>query len=224
LKMPVETEAGSAGKQPAKSLPPRKRGDRPAGAHRYDDLMWGRNPPHQTRLLIRKSSDDRPHDASEQVLGGTLRVILEIQSEGDAFELDPRLQDYFSNRIGLSGDQIGIVTGFSRRIASYLQNPDRERDEGKRGITVEGMYNRSGISSEMLNRIKTALNRRGIETNDDFMRGFLRVFIEMREEGEEFELDPKLRNHYENVLKLTDEQIDLVIGLSRRISLGGNKR
>ena len=37
----------------------------------------------------------------------------------------------------------------------------------------------------------------------------------MRSEGEEFELDPRLLNYFQNEIGLTDEQIELVQGLAQ---------
>ncbi len=56
-----------------------------------------------------------------QVKRGLLRVVHEVNSEGEDFELDSRLQDYFGE-IGLTYDQIELVQGLARRIAHGLED------------------------------------------------------------------------------------------------------
>ena len=46
--------------------------------------------------------------------------------------------------------------------------------------------------------------------------GLIKVVYEMRAEGERFELNPKLRKYFGKI-GLTADQIDLVIGIARRI-------
>ena len=58
--MSVETEAGSAVVQPAKSLPPRRRGDKPTEAHPNDGTGVGTAVPAPLLLLSPPPSEDRP--------------------------------------------------------------------------------------------------------------------------------------------------------------------
>ena len=64
-----------------------------------------------------------------QVKRGLLRVIHEVKSEGEDFELDSRLQDYFGG-IGLTYDQIKLVQGLARRIVHGLEDAKRPHGEG----------------------------------------------------------------------------------------------
>ncbi len=48
----------------------------------------------------------------------------------------------------------------------------------------------------------------------------VRVIHEMRSEGEDFKLDPRMREYFEEGVGLTDKQIELVEGLARRILHG----
>ena len=47
-----------------------------------------------------------------------------------------------------------------------------------------------------------------------------RIFHEFKAEGDEFELDVRLRSYLENELRLSGEQIDVLVGISRRIVYG----
>ena len=57
----------------------------------------------------------------DAVLGGMLRVIHAAKAEGDNFEMNPRVQAYFQDRIGLAQDQTQYVKDISIRIANRLR-------------------------------------------------------------------------------------------------------
>ena len=57
----------------------------------------------------------------DAVSGGMLRVILAAKAEGDNFEMNPRVQAYFQDRIGLPQDQTQYVKDISIRIANRLR-------------------------------------------------------------------------------------------------------
>ena len=57
----------------------------------------------------------------DAVLGGMLRVIHAAKAEGDNFEMNPRVQAYFQDRIGLTQDQTQYVKDISIRIANRLR-------------------------------------------------------------------------------------------------------
>jgi len=68
--------------------------------------------------LMKNGISDNQIDA---VLGGMLRVIHAAKAEGDNFEMNPRVQAYFHDRIGLTQDQTQYVKDISIRIASRLR-------------------------------------------------------------------------------------------------------
>ena len=68
--------------------------------------------------LIKSGVSDNQLDA---VLGGMLRIIHPAKAEGDNFEMNPRLQSYFQDRIGLTEDQTQYVKDISIRIANRLR-------------------------------------------------------------------------------------------------------
>ena len=68
--------------------------------------------------LMKNGISDGQLDA---VLGGMLRVIHAAKAEGDNFEMNPRVQAYFQDRIGLTQDQTQYVKDISIRIANRLR-------------------------------------------------------------------------------------------------------
>ena len=50
-----------------------------------------------------------------------------VRSEGEAFELSPRIRVYFKE-IGLTGDQIELLIRIAQRVAGAPADSDREHD------------------------------------------------------------------------------------------------
>jgi len=60
-------------------------------------------------------------------LGGMIRVIYELKSEGEDFELNPGMREYFAKRVGLTARQIERVQHLAQRIVLGMRESDRER-------------------------------------------------------------------------------------------------
>lgn len=131
------------------------------------------------------------------VMGAMKRIAHEMKVEGGDFELDPRLREYLVSRLELTDEQIELVVGLSRRL---LHAEDNDDDMWRR---VAGALHEGGIPREKI---------------PDVMGAMKRIVHEMKAEGEDFELDPRLREHLVSRMELTDEQIELVIGLSQRVA------
>jgi len=87
------------------------------------------------------------------------------------------------------------------------------------GTGIEEYFNGLGITEETQNRIRDHLEENGVSNNqmEQTLGGMLRIVHEVQAEGEDFELDPKLRNYFENEVGLANEQIELVQGYAQRI-------
>lgn len=90
---------------------------------------------------------------------------------------------------------------------------------------IEEYFSRLGITEETQNRIRDHLEENGVSNNqmEQTLGGMLRIVHEVQAEGEDFELDPKLRNYFENEVGLANEQIELVQSYVQRIVLGGRR-
>ena len=88
-----------------------------------------------------------------------------------------------------------------------------------RNAGIKEHFNKIGIGDETLGRIKRALFENGIDGGqmEPAFWGILKVMYEMRKEGEEFELDPRLHDYLQGEADLTTEQIEFVKGLARRL-------
>ena len=64
------------------------------------------------------------------VMGARHRIIAQVQSEGDAFELDPCMLAHLEE-LGLTGEQITLVVGLSQRVARALADSNRGRSDAR---------------------------------------------------------------------------------------------
>jgi hypothetical protein len=163
----------------------------------------------------------------DMVMGAMLRVIHQVKSKGDDFELDPRLRDYFTGELGLTDQQVELVQGMARRVAHRMrasQGQIMEKEcaekECAREAGIEGHYKRMGISDEAFDRIQRHLHENGIQREqlDMVMGAMLRVIHQVKSKGDDFELDPRLRDYFTGELGLTDQQVELVQGMARRVA------
>ena len=63
----------------------------------------------------------------EGTLGGMIRVVHEMKSEGDDYAMDPGLRKYFTGRLRLTGRQVELVESIARRVLHGIKESDRER-------------------------------------------------------------------------------------------------
>ena len=97
---------------------------------------------------------------------------------------------------------------------------DKDDDVDDRGSGIEGHFNRLGASEGVAKRIRHRLRQSGLteQQAESAMGGLLRIVHGLHSDGEHYELDPRLRHYFEDEIELTDEQIELVLGLARRVT------
>jgi len=175
----------------------------------------------------------------ELTLEAMVKVVHEVQSEGEDFELDPVLRKYFEDEVGLTDEQIELVQRHAQRLIHGRRASERERGEGDRDVGIEEHFNKLGVTDWDVARIRKVLQDSGLtdkqigqtwrvmigiirEVQSEGFRvgksGFSERSEEKGDKGEDFELDPQLRNYFENEVGLTDEQIELVQGFAIRIA------
>ena len=62
-----------------------------------------------------------PVSQIDAVLGGMLRLVHAAKTDGENFKMNPRIEVYFKDRLGLTDLQTEYVMGYSRRIAARDQ-------------------------------------------------------------------------------------------------------
>ena len=113
--------------------------------------------------------------------------------------------------------------GFRRRMAQRNnENLGTRRENLNKRVQntdLAEQYEKLGISN--LNRIKNGLVENGITNNqlDAVMgAGMLRVIREAKAEGDDFEMNPRIKNYFQDRIGLTQEQIQYVEDVSVRIA------
>jgi hypothetical protein len=152
-----------------------------AGQDRSERIAWALHEAGVDRLVIR------------DVMGAMERVVHEIKAEGEDFELDPRLREHLVSRLELTDEQIELVIGLSRHVATA--NGD---DDGRSRVIQVLMEN--GIAREDVEGVTGVLRH---------------IAGEIHRQGDAFELHPGVRERLVH-MNLTDEQIDLVVRLGHR--------
>lgn len=69
----------------------------------------------------------------KQARGGLMRLVHQMKNEGDDYEMDPRLRNYLSEKVGLNEEQIGILDRIARRLAHRASHPHGERIHKENG-------------------------------------------------------------------------------------------
>jgi beta-lactamase regulating signal transducer with metallopeptidase domain/polyhydroxyalkanoate synthesis regulator phasin len=117
--------------------------------------------------------------------------------------------------------------GIRKRIEGAVERGDMTREEAD--AMYKGIHERLARRDDrerggerdhgLMRRIAVALTESGIEREQvhDVMGALERIAGEMQAEGEDFELNPRILVYLEK-LDLTDDQIDLVVGLAQRLA------
>ena len=149
-----------------------------------------------------------PREQIGDVMAGIKKIMAMMRASGrEAFELDPKLREYFAS-IGLSEAQIELTVGLAARGWEMTVRTAKAPTEAAPTESFEWMYPHlmdSGISRVQLR---------------DVMGGVAKVVGAMKKQGDAFELDPKLREYFVSQ-GLTDAQIKVVLGVSSRQIVGG---
>ena len=83
---------------------------------------------------------------------------------------------------------------------------------------LEQHYNQLGVKD--LKRIKQGLLNKGILESqiDPVLRGMIRLIRVVKNEGYDFEMDPRMKIYFQKRVGLNQEQLEYVRGMSIRIS------
>jgi hypothetical protein len=126
-----------------------------------------------------------------------------------------------------SGVKAGKLTEAQakERWEGYLKGVHGKKTPKREKGGLADHFMKLGVDTETLGKAKEALVKAGVEgqTLEQALGGMLRVIYAAKEQGEAFELDPKLREYFAKRVGLTAKQIDLVVGLARRLAYSARK-
>lgn len=162
-------------------------------------------------------------------------------------EMDARIRAMRLRMSNARGDQRSAPAGgggaqadLRRAVAERVREIDRLQREGElspedakarkdalyeraRRAAADQQSNEQGAANDINPAVVNALLGAGIprEHIRPALGAIERVIVEHHEEGSAFELNPDVRTHLQNRLQMNEAQIDLVVGIARRL---GNQR
>jgi len=150
----------------------------------------------------------------EKAKRGILGAVREVPEIGNEFILSERIQNYLSNDLSLSDEQIKIIKALASRI-SYQKKGTEQKQTGINERFISLGLNNEGITKMEAELIAIQIPKEKIEK---VKRGILGCYRETPKEEEEFILSERIKNYLTVDLNLTSAQIDLVKTIAMRIS------
>ena len=150
-------------------------------------------------------------------------AILLFYSHTTLFSQNSSQKGGVRDRIEAAVDQ-GLITReqADERYAKYrerLSQPNDvtpNRSEQKTELLTH--YKRLGVNN--LSRIKKSLSNNGIPDNqlDDVLRGMIRLIHVAKTDENNYEMNPRMKNYFEDRIGLDPKQVQYVMDLSVRIA------
>ena len=125
-----------------------------------------------------------------------------------------------------------IETAFDRGLITHEQADERytkyrekvgqrndvNANKSKQKTDLLTNYKKLGVNN--LNRIKKSLSKNGIPDNqlDDVLRGMIRLIHVAKTDENNYEMNPRMKNYFEDRIGLDPKQVQYVMGLSVRIA------
>ena len=144
-----------------------------------------------------------------------LPIILSSQSSSETQDI--------RDRIETAVDQ-GLITReqAEERFARYRERLGQRNNliVGKSEPKTDILTNYKKLGVNNLSRIKKSLSNNGIPDNqlDGVLRGMLRLIHVAKSDENNYEMNPRMRNYFEDRIGLDPKQVQYVMDLSIRIA------
>ena len=144
-----------------------------------------------------------------------LPIILSSQSSSETQDI--------RDRIETAVDQ-GLITReqAEERFARYRERLGQRNNliVGKSEQKTDILTNYKKLGVNNLSRIKKSLSNNGIPDNqlDGVLRGMLRLIHVAKSDENNYEMNPRMRNYFEDRIGLDPKQVQYVMELSIRIA------
>ena len=132
---------------------------------------------------------------------------LQLTSTVCAFALLPLSISCEEGKVGISSAE--------QTEEANAERTNQEEANREHETTMVDTFRGIGVDEELFNSIRSSLIESGIDPTEQIMGGMHRVVWEIKSEGESFELDPRMREYFENTVQLTEKQIDAIIEIGR---------
>jgi len=153
----------------------------------------------------------------DAVVGLLKKIVRGIAARGEVAKIGPRTHDFLVNRIGLTDAQIARVLAVAVRMA------DEEKTRRERASLAEH-YAKWGIDDAGMERIRAACASRAFEAEqtEAVLRALLRIVPSLLSATDEPAIAPRLHAYLVDEVKLTERQIEFVLGMARRLAVAAD--
>jgi len=163
----------------------------------------------------------------QQALGGIARLLHgQLKPDAPRDELRAGLVKHFK-KAGFSGEQIEHMVGLSKKLFPHVKERLARAKEGDPYEDLhEGLlraYSELGVSKEVLGKVRHALGQFGLDAKQTqgALAEMTRVIYGLKVKGEAYELTPRLRAYFQKELGLSEDQVEQVLTLARKLSALG---
>ena len=166
-----------------------------------------------------KKGDLSREEAEKKLIEARKAMFGQPRAKGHDLEALKRRYEEYQCRIeaAVKEGKLSREDAEKKLIQARKDMFGQPRDKGRE---LMGHFKKLGV--DWVDRIPGILTENGLkrEQVEPAMGGLLRVVYEVKEEGEKFALDPRLRAYFSKEVRLTDEQVKLVVGMARRLAYG----
>ena len=142
-------------------------------------------------------------------------IVLLAQSSSQKEGIHERIETAVDQGL-ITREQADERYAKHRERLSHPNNVTSNRSEQKTELLTH--YKRLGVNN--LSRIKKSLSNNGIPDNelDAVLRGMIRLIHVARADGNNYEMNPRMKTYFEDRVGLDPKQVQYVMDLSARIA------
>jgi beta-lactamase regulating signal transducer with metallopeptidase domain len=207
-----------------------------ADARRRGDQRDGERPGEREAEFRALGIDEASYDAAvaylaeqgvgriqmDAAMGALARISHAMREQPGAFELNETLAGYLTREVGLDRGQVRALLEVATKLAaeaSHAADPAAHSDEAD----IRGYFLRMGVDEATLDHIIGALREHGVGRVqiEPTLGGLFHTILAIKEHGME-EAMSAIDAHafFSEQVGLSDEQIELVAGIARRVYEG----
>lgn len=183
-------------------------------AHKIAAVVSGKDPVAEIKAFFERIEPVlEEHGFSEEQIElsfeAIAKIVFTIREQDGSFSLEPEMEEYLWNELRLSEEQIELLVKLSQRISLALEKKQagQAAEAELKGLfeRIGGMLEQDGFTEEQIKKVFGVMKK---------------IIAAVQKQGDDFELDPELEAYLWNEIRLSEDQIDLVVALSQRIGLG----
>ncbi len=162
----------------------------------------------------------------DAAMGALARISHAMREQPGAFELNEELAGYLTREVGLDRGQVRALLEVAAKLAAEASHAADQAAHGD-DVDIRGYFLRMGVDEATLDHIIGALREHGVGRVqiEPTLGGLFHTILAIKEYGME-EAMSSIDAHafFSEQVGLSDEQIELVAGIARRVFEGLRER